>query len=113
MYRAKNFIMYNYGFEKNLIRYNQPEPLAYPLENVYAPIALFTAASDRFANPDDVLNLRSRIHDAIVFDYQLPQESFMHLDFVIGCDATLILHEPMIALVQGFNEPLPWPEYLR
>lgn len=113
MYRAQNFIMYNYGFEQNLIRYNQPEPLAYPLGNVYAPIALFTAASDRFANPDDVLNLRSRIHDAIVFDYQLPQESFMHLDFVIGCDATLILHEPMIALVQGFNEPLPWPEYLR
>ncbi|XP_077531071.1 lipase lipl-1-like [Haemaphysalis longicornis] len=113
MYRAQNFIMYNYGFEENFLRYGQGEPVAYPLENVFAPIALFTAASDRFANPTDVMHLRSRIQEAIVFEYQLPQDSFMHLDFVIGCDATLMLHEPMIALVQGFNEPLPWPVDLR
>ncbi|XP_077531095.1 lipase 3-like [Haemaphysalis longicornis] len=103
MYRAKNFIMYNYGSDKNLVRYGQGEPPEYPLENVVAPIALFTGASDRFANPTDVMDLRSRIQKAIVFDYQVPQESFKHLDFVLGYDATRILHEPMIEFVQGFN----------
>ncbi|XP_075530271.1 gastric triacylglycerol lipase-like [Dermacentor variabilis] len=113
MYRAQNFIMYNYGFEENLIRYNQPEPYEYPLEHVFAPIALFTGAADRFADPNDVQSLRSRIGDAIVFDYEIPQDTFMHLDFVVGYDATVMLHEPMVALVQGFNEPLPWPFYKR
>ncbi|XP_077493762.1 gastric triacylglycerol lipase-like [Amblyomma americanum] len=113
MYRARNFLMYNYGFEENMMRYGQPEPYEYPLENVFAPIALFTGPSDRLADPDDVQSLRARIRDAIVFDYEVPQETFKHLDFVVGHDATAMVHEPMIALVQGFNEPLPWPAYFR
>ncbi|KAH6924754.1 hypothetical protein HPB50_023789 [Hyalomma asiaticum] len=113
MYRSQNFIMYNYGFEENLIRYNQPEPYEYPLEHVFAPIALFTGASDRFANPVDVQDLRSRIRDSIVFDYEVPQETFSHLDFVVGYDAAVLLHEPMISLVQGWNEPLPWPHFYK
>ncbi|KAK8776974.1 hypothetical protein V5799_029681 [Amblyomma americanum] len=113
MYRARNFLMYNFGFEENMMRYGQPEPYEYPLENVFAPIALFTGPSDRLADPDDVQSLRTRIRDAIVFDYEVPQETFKHLDFVVGHDATAMVHEPMIALVQGFNEPLPWPAYFR
>ncbi|XP_075726515.1 gastric triacylglycerol lipase [Rhipicephalus microplus] len=114
MYRAQNFIMYNYGFTENLIRYNQPEPYEYPLEHVFAPIALFTGASDRFANPMDVQSLRSRLGENIVFDYEVQQETFMHLDFVVGYDAALMLHEPMISLIQGWNEPLPhWPHHYR
>nr|XP_037273360.1 cyclin-dependent kinase 1-like [Rhipicephalus microplus] len=84
-----------------------PEPYEYPLEHVFAPIALFTGASDRFANPKDVQSLRSRLGENIVFDYEVQQETFMHLDFVVGYDAALMLHEPMISLVQGWNEPLP------
>ncbi|CAN8023190.1 unnamed protein product [Ixodes persulcatus] len=102
MYEAKNFIMYDYGKERNMDLYGQDTPPEYPLEEIGTSIALFSGQGDRFADPKDVQTLRSRLQ-SIVFDYQLPQKNFNHLDFVIGDDATLMLHKPVIELIQGYN----------
>ncbi|EEC16218.1 gastric triacylglycerol lipase, putative, partial [Ixodes scapularis] len=102
MYKAKNFIMYDYGKERNRDMYGQDTPPEYPLEEIGTSIALFSGQGDRFADPKDVQSLRSRLQ-SIVFDYQLPQKNFNHLGFVIGDDATLMLHKPIIELIQGYN----------
>ncbi|CAN7938446.1 unnamed protein product, partial [Ixodes hexagonus] len=102
MYQAKDFIMFDYGTERNNDMYGQDTPPEYPLEKIYTNVALFTGQGDRFADPTDVQSLRKRLQN-IVFDYQLPQKNFMHLDFVIGDDATVMLHKPVIELIEGYN----------
>lgn len=86
---------------------SQDSPPEYPLENVQAAIALVTGKGDRLADPEDVQHLRSRISAAVVFDYELPDESFAHLDFVIGSYVADILHVPVVSLLAEYNNVTP------
>ncbi|XP_065309604.1 lipase lipl-1-like [Dermacentor albipictus] len=101
-YRAKNFNRYDYGFLENQKRYGQATPPQFPLENIRSRIGLFRGPSDRLADPTDIDDLVKRIGKVVALNYNVPQQTFQHLDFVLGSNATGIVHEPMIQFVSKY-----------
>ncbi|KAL1429421.1 hypothetical protein MTO96_002469 [Rhipicephalus appendiculatus] len=102
-YRAKNFRRYDYGFFKNRAIYGQSTPPPFPLENIRSRIGLFRGPSDRLADPTDVDDLVKKIGQVVALNYYVPQETFQHLDFVLGSYATDILHNPMMQFVSNYS----------
>ncbi|XP_077494659.1 lipase member N-like [Amblyomma americanum] len=102
MYRAKNFIMYDYGSAENRRRYNQTTPPAYPLERITSPVALFSSTGDTFADPTDVKLLASRLGSRVILNRVVPQQTFRHFDFVVGYRANDFLHNVAIDLVRQY-----------
>ncbi|XP_049274090.1 lipase member K-like isoform X1 [Rhipicephalus sanguineus] len=99
MYKAKNFVRFDYGTEKNKEQYKQERPPPYPLENITAPFAIYQGRGDIFANPQDVHDLAERLRCILVVNETVPDPTFGHLDFIYGYNATDILHRHMINLV--------------
>ncbi|XP_077492651.1 lipase lipl-1-like isoform X2 [Amblyomma americanum] len=104
VYRAKNFVMYDYGFTENKKRYGKARPPAYPVENITVPVALFSSKGDTLADPDDVASLAQRLGSVLLFNNILPQADFRHVDFLFGCRATNFLHQPMIDTLESRAE---------
>ncbi|XP_077492415.1 gastric triacylglycerol lipase-like [Amblyomma americanum] len=100
VFRTKDFVMYDYGAKENLRRYNQKKPPAYPVEQITAPVALFSSSGDSVANPTDVALLVSRLGSAVVKNYVVPPETFRHFDFVIGYRANDFLNNVAIDLIR-------------
>lgn len=48
--KSGKFRQYDYGYEKNLVIYNAPEPPDYNLADITVPIALFYADNDWLSN---------------------------------------------------------------
>ncbi|XP_075530100.1 lipase member M-like [Dermacentor variabilis] len=105
--RARNFVKYNYGPLRNLDLYGTVESPAYDFSKITAPVALFSARNDFFANPEDVSTLRRSLPN-VVFDYIVPDPDFTHLDFVLGTEAATFVYRPLIDFMNNwvlFNEP--------
>ncbi|KAH6925015.1 hypothetical protein HPB50_027167 [Hyalomma asiaticum] len=66
MYKAKDFVMYDYGADENQKRYSQREPPAYPLERITTPVAQFSSEGDTIANPRDVEYLAARLGETLL-----------------------------------------------
>ncbi|OQR69293.1 lipase member M-like, partial [Tropilaelaps mercedesae] len=101
--KRKDFRRYDYGEEENVWRYGTPYPPRYPLFKITAPVAIFWGKNDRLATPEDVSALRREIHQAIVYDYLVPDPQFAHLDFTIGINANHLLHDAVIHLLNKFH----------
>ncbi|XP_037526477.1 lipase member M [Rhipicephalus sanguineus] len=93
--RARNFVKYNYGPLRNLDLYGTVDSPAYDFSKITAPVALFSARNDFFANPEDVSTLRRSLPN-VVMDYIVPEPAFTHLDFVLGTDAATVVYRPLI-----------------
>nr|XP_037273554.1 lipase 3-like [Rhipicephalus microplus] len=93
--RARNFVKYNYGPLRNLDFYGTVKSPAYDFSKITAPVALFSASNDFFANPEDVSTLRRSLPN-VVLDYVVPELEFTHLDFVLGTDAATVVYRPLI-----------------
>lgn len=103
VFRAQNFVRFDYGKKENKARYGQETPPAYPLEKIQVPVALFRGKADVFADPRDVDDLSQKLHQVVVSDVMVEDPRFGHLDFVFGYNATDILHRPMIDLLKNYT----------
>ncbi|KAH7939593.1 hypothetical protein HPB52_014763 [Rhipicephalus sanguineus] len=82
-----------FGVNPNQV--NQVDSPAYDFSKITAPVALFSARNDFFANPEDVSTLRRSLPN-VVMDYIVPEPAFTHLDFVLGTDAATVVYRPLI-----------------
>ncbi|XP_065309609.2 gastric triacylglycerol lipase-like [Dermacentor albipictus] len=103
VYRARNFVRFDYGILKNLVKYGQVKPPAYPLEQIRVPVAIYQGQGDKFAVPQDVDDLSERLKHVLVLKYMVPDPDFGHLDFLMGFNATDILHSHMIDLISHYT----------
>ncbi|XP_075531613.1 lipase member K-like [Dermacentor variabilis] len=103
VYRAKNLVRFDYGKEENMVKYGQADPPPYPLEKIRAPFAIYQGLGDIFADPQDVDDLAERLQDVLVLKQVVPDPKFGHLDFILGYNATDILHRHMINLVSNYT----------
>ncbi|KAL1429423.1 hypothetical protein MTO96_002471 [Rhipicephalus appendiculatus] len=101
MYKAKNFIRFDYGEKNNTVIYNQTHPPPYPLENITVPFAIYQGQGDIFANPQDVHDLAERLRCILLVNETVPDPQFGHLDFIYGYNATDTLHRHMIDIVKN------------
>ncbi|KAL1476438.1 hypothetical protein MTO96_036501, partial [Rhipicephalus appendiculatus] len=81
--------------KRNVEQYAQVDSPAYDFSKIAAPVALFSARNDFFANPEDVSTLRRSLPN-VVLDYIVPEPAFTHLDFVLGTDAATVVYRPLI-----------------
>ncbi|XP_072140747.1 lipase 3-like [Dermacentor andersoni] len=93
--RARNFVKYNYGPLRNLYHYGTVDSPAYDFSKIRAPVALFSAHKDFFANPEDVSTLRQSLPN-VVLDYIVPDLEFTHMDFILGTEASAFVYRPLI-----------------
>lgn len=59
----------------------------------------FVCPGDYFGNPDDVAVLRKSLR-SIVWDYTVPDDHFVHLDFVFGIDARQLIYDPLVSFME-------------
>ncbi|KAL1425245.1 hypothetical protein MTO96_019396 [Rhipicephalus appendiculatus] len=100
MYKAGEFIMYDYGAKENRERYSQAEAPAYPIERITAPWAIFSSEDDVFADTRDVHDLVARLGSRVMLHRVVPQKTFRHLDFAIGYRANDFLHNVAIDFIK-------------
>ncbi|XP_054934115.1 lysosomal acid lipase/cholesteryl ester hydrolase-like [Dermacentor andersoni] len=103
VYRARNFVRFDYGILKNLVKYGQVKPPAYPLEQIRVPVAIYQGQGDNFAVPQDMDDLSERLKHVLVLKYMVPDPDFGHLDFLMGFNATAILHSHMMYLISQYT----------
>lgn len=101
--KEKNLVRYDYGAIKNIARYGQRNPPAYPLEKITVPVALFSGMGDILADPKDVEDLSHRMRHVLVMNYTVPDPDFTHQDFIYGYNATDILHRPMMKVLKNYT----------
>ncbi|KAL1425241.1 hypothetical protein MTO96_019392 [Rhipicephalus appendiculatus] len=105
MYRAKDFVMYDYGAKENKKRYGQADAPAYPLERITAPWVIFSSEGDVVADPRDVEDLVARLGPRVILHRVVPQKTFRHDDFSLGYRASDFLHNVAIDVIkQHFDE---------
>nr|UZS00785.1 gastric triacylglycerol lipase [Neocaridina denticulata sinensis] len=92
------FRKYDYGKQKNMRVYGQPEPPSYNLDRVKPPVALFWSKNDWLASPKDVLHLLSKLPN-VVHLKMIEDPLFTHLDFIWALQADELLYYPMLELM--------------
>ncbi|XP_032857661.2 lysosomal acid lipase/cholesteryl ester hydrolase isoform X2 [Tyto alba] len=97
--RADRFQAYDYGSKENMKKYNQSTPLAYKIEKIGIPIAVWSGGEDKFADPKDMAKLLPRITNLIYHEH-FP--AWGHLDFIWGLDATEKMYWKIIELIRKY-----------
>ncbi|KAH6923461.1 hypothetical protein HPB50_001282 [Hyalomma asiaticum] len=105
VHRTARFAMYDYGLIKNLEKYGQATPPDYPVENIRAPVALFSSVGDTVADSDDVARLAAAVDRTLFFHNVVPPTNFRHMDFVLGHRSQDFLHELMLGAIDGKIPP--------
>ncbi|XP_037513150.1 lysosomal acid lipase/cholesteryl ester hydrolase [Rhipicephalus sanguineus] len=96
--REKRFQKFDYGSSKNMAIYGQKIPPVYNVSGVKIPVGLFWSLNDWFADPADV-NILTKQLPNIIFNYQVPDPEFTHLDFIVGIHANDIVYSAMMKLM--------------
>ncbi|XP_050521589.1 lipase 3-like [Daktulosphaira vitifoliae] len=99
MKRDRWFGMYNYNKQKNLDIYGQVEPLAYDLNKVTMPVALYYASNDWMSTVEDVdvlANLLPNLKEKRL----MPYPEFNHLDFLWATGIKMIVYDDLIRFMK-------------
>jgi len=89
------FARYDYGTIGNLQHYKQRTPPVYDLSTVKAPVILMWGPEDWLADPKDVAWLASQLPN-LVEDIRIADDSFNHLDFIMGLNANALCYKIII-----------------
>nr|XP_029730647.1 lipase 1-like [Aedes albopictus] len=100
--RSAQFRRYDYGKLKNIFVYDQPEPPAYNLSRVVAPVILHYGPNDYLTHEKDVLRLAKELPNLIEL-HRIEVELFNHLDFLIAKDVREILYIKLISNIEKYN----------
>ncbi|XP_014208906.1 lipase 3-like [Copidosoma floridanum] len=95
-----NFVMYDFGEKENSLKYGQPEPPAYDLSNIVAPVALIYGEGDSIIAPDDVIELSKRLPNVVTIE-SVPDPKFGHLDFVVAQDIKKLLNNRLLEIMEN------------
>ncbi|XP_026275295.1 lipase 1-like [Frankliniella occidentalis] len=97
------FRQFNHGAAKNRQLYGQSVPPDYSLSNTSVPAYLYTGRTDIYVSPEDLAFLTTSLKD-VKKVYQVPENTFGHLDYVLNPKAPILLYDTMIADMASFLE---------
>ncbi|XP_064488561.1 gastric triacylglycerol lipase-like [Ornithodoros turicata] len=100
--KQKAFQKFDYGPEKNKLKYGQARPPRYDVSKVAAPVALYWSQNDLFADPKDVSLLRSKLPNVVLY-YRVPDKQFTHLDFAYGIHANRNLYPVVLRTLRNHD----------
>lgn len=99
-YILGKFRQYDYGEEKNLIKYGSQYPPVYNLTNIRAPIYTYEGKNDLLATPSDINSLSFNL-TSLKERYTVEYIYFNHLDFLISKNVKKQLYN---TLLKNLNE---------
>ncbi|CAH8651038.1 unnamed protein product [Heterobilharzia americana] len=88
------FQKYDYGTEKNLEVYGQPNPPLYDISKLKVPIVIYHGGHDWLASTKDIYKLINQINYTVSSVHYFPL--YNHLDFVWGLNAADILYPSVL-----------------
>lgn len=97
------FQQYDYGPKGNMIKYGTLKPPQYKLANIKRPIYLVYALNDIITSYIDV-KLLSKNLTTLVGMYQVPGNTFGHIDFIFGNNAFEYVYKPVVKLLKKYPE---------
>ncbi|GIY12033.1 gastric triacylglycerol lipase [Caerostris darwini] len=100
MVNSKKFQKFDYGKKGNLLEYNQTTPPEYYPENITTKVALFWSENDKLADPIDVHLLEKRLPN-MIYSTPVKLKEFNHLDFVWGVNASTLVYEGVLTLLEN------------
>ncbi|KAE8740390.1 hypothetical protein FOCC_FOCC014094 [Frankliniella occidentalis] len=102
-FTGPGFRQFNHGAAKNRQLYGQSVPPDYSLSNTSVPAYLYTGRTDIYVSPEDLAFLTTSLKD-VKKVYQVPENTFGHLDYVLNPKAPILLYDTMIADMASFLE---------
>ncbi|GJQ83098.1 hypothetical protein Trydic_g20109 [Trypoxylus dichotomus] len=96
-----NFQCFDYGEVGNMIEYGTPTPPLYNLTNIQVPTYLMYGINDLMVSPIDVERLVTKLPKNVGI-YQIPLDSFNHVDFLWAKDAMKYVYQPLLKFLQKY-----------
>lgn len=96
---TNGFQMYDYGKERNLVKYAQPVPPHYNLSKVTAPLAIFWSEGDAFTTTLDIMQLFRHLKGPVK-DCFIPG-IFSHAGFIIRTDINEVVYDKVLKIIDG------------
>ena len=104
IYSTGQLQKFDYGKEKNLVKYGRSTPPPYDLKKITCPsICLFHGRNDWFTSEQDLQFLRQELRVPILEDYQVPVDNWNHLDFVFGKDCGKYVNSKIIDILDDLK----------
>ncbi|XP_014248111.1 lipase 3-like [Cimex lectularius] len=107
----QNFTRYNYGPEKNMMYYGSEYPPRYTIEKITTPIAIFHSESDAFLDNLVLDRIRNILH-TIMFDYNVPEPAFQHMDYLYGLNCRELVAPQILNVLSHFSNENLYDESL-
>ncbi len=98
--RSGRFTMFDYGLEKNMEKYGQPQPPEYDLtklKEVTVPTYLFAGKSDNIISPIDFEALVELLPNGTKYEY-VPD--YGHLDYIWADDAHVKIYPQLLGFIK-------------
>ncbi|KAF2355466.1 AB-hydrolase lipase domain [Trinorchestia longiramus] len=102
-----NGILRKFDFRKsgNVEYYGTTASPEYNLNDVVCPVAVYWAVNDKRTPIQDVKRISKQIPN-VVKVHQIESKSFNHLDFIFAEQATNLLYDHVIGLLDEYKQPL-------
>ncbi|KAL1460050.1 hypothetical protein WDU94_011990 [Cyamophila willieti] len=101
--RNGKFMPYNYGPEKNLMKYGVKMPSEYPIETMTVPTAIyFACCNDYLSSSKDNHILMKKIPKLVQF-YEIPYKRFNHGDFLWAKDSYDLFYRDVIGQIDKYS----------
>ncbi|XP_022827914.1 gastric triacylglycerol lipase-like [Spodoptera litura] len=98
---SQRFCRYDFGKERNLMKYNQSRPPDYDLSKVTTPVVLFYSDKDLLSDPKDVNILRKHLKNV---QESIFVEDFTHLDYVYAEEAANVVYSKIVGRIISDEE---------
>ncbi|ODM89842.1 Lipase 3 [Orchesella cincta] len=103
-YKNCSFRKYDYGSERNLLKYGSTQPPHYNMEKVAAPTYLFYGENDNMVTSADVARLRDSLPPKFMRGYHgVEWTAFNHVDFLIAKDADVLLYNKILQTMKELD----------
>ncbi|XP_065062854.1 lysosomal acid lipase/cholesteryl ester hydrolase-like [Rhopilema esculentum] len=100
MILSQKFQAYDYGTEKNLVKYGKTSPRQYSLKDLKTPVYAYSGGQDWLADPQDVKWLMSQVPHLI--KHRMIAK-YNHLDFIWGEDAHSKVYHSIIRTMAKYE----------
>lgn len=100
---SKTFQKFDYGADMNEAFYGTSTPPKYPVEKITAPVALIYSENDWLANTADVLILKKRLKNVIMY-HRVPFKKFNHLDFLYAKNVKRLVYDKVVKLIETASD---------
>ncbi|XP_023019284.2 lipase 3 isoform X1 [Leptinotarsa decemlineata] len=97
-----NFETFDWGEKENIKKYGTKTPSSYDFRKITFPVALIFGRNDMIVTKEDV-KIVSRLLPNVIADYEVPDDRFGHLDFVMAKNVDVVLNRKVIKLLKKYD----------